>query len=665
MKSLAAGTRADPRHAGVRAVRWAVPALLASLLGCGPGSSERALTTVGEIRSATATARSGPQKVRFRGAITLIDRDYRILIVQNESGGLRVECPENSEALRLGQLVEVTGSAVGGSDPFVARASVTLEDKQAEPEVAVPPADDLYAGRFEYRLVQVRGVVRSISQQWTGRVAIELGVGQRLLQIRSLGPTIPEWRTFVDSEVIVVGVVNSIRSAAGAPSTVRIWVTRPESIKLERKPEAPAALPIISVRSVMGLNPHQLPPHRLRLSGKSYRAEGNAEGILTDQTGAIVLRDAPFQTAGEPQSVELTAFADYDSGRIVLNHCVPIEAHTPEPGTRTLPELQRTSAIRKLSVEQAGLSYPVRISGVVTYFDPVERLLFVQDGDGGIFIDPPPDFSGEPRAGDLVRINGVSEPGDFAPSIAATHITPIGKGQLPAPSTVGIEQILQGQTDSMWVELTGVVESISPDQGQFSLDVASGIHRYKVRLHSSQSFAQSLRDATVRLRGACGSRFNSRRQLQGIELFVAGPEFVHVERAAPELSHLPLSRHRADRPRLGIGCRRHHAAPPRLDLRHGPERRAECRARQRLADRPLDRRVRPDRDRRRDPPDDPRRVARPPVRLVPRGRGDPRGRPRACSTGASIGPRDRVVLVNTASPEKYMPTTRDLFDGGF
>jgi threonine synthase len=29
-----------------------------------------------------------------------------------------------------------------------------------------------------------------------------------------------------------------------------------------------------------------------------------------------------------------------------------------------------------------------------------------------------------------------------------------------------------------------------------------------------------------------------------------------------------------------------------------------------------------------------------------------------------IGPGDRVVLVNTASPEKYLPTIRDLFDGG-
>jgi threonine synthase len=29
-----------------------------------------------------------------------------------------------------------------------------------------------------------------------------------------------------------------------------------------------------------------------------------------------------------------------------------------------------------------------------------------------------------------------------------------------------------------------------------------------------------------------------------------------------------------------------------------------------------------------------------------------------------IQPRDRVVVVNTASPEKYLPTTRELFDGG-
>jgi signal transduction histidine kinase/DNA-binding response OmpR family regulator len=474
--------------------------------------------------------------------ITLLDREYRTLIVQNESGGLRVECPENSQALQPGQLVEVTGYATGRSDPFVATASVKILGMQVVPIPATPSMDGLYSGRFEYRRVEMHGVVRSISQQWTGRVAIELGDGHRVLQIRSLSFTSPEWESLVDSEVSVVGVVNSIQSADGTPSMVRIWAIRPEDVKLERKADDPTTLPVVSVRSVTGLDPRQLPPHRVRLSGKSFRAAESTEGTLTDETGAIVLRDAPFQTAGEPASVEVSGFADYDNGKIGLSHCVRVTAHTAEAGLRSLPVLQRTAEIRRLSVEQARLSYPVKLSAVVTYFDPVERLLFVQDGDGGIYADPPPAFSGPLYPGDLVQIDGVSEPGDFAPSITAIRVTRLGKGPLPAPSKAEIEQIFWGDTDSMWVELAGVVESVTPDQGQFALAVTLGVHHYRVRLHCSESFARSLLDARVRFRGACGSRFNSRRQLQGIELFVQGTELVRIEKAAPARAQMPLSR---------------------------------------------------------------------------------------------------------------------------
>ena len=541
MNCLPPGTMSDQRRAVRSGVGWVVPAMLAVSLGCGGGASGRLLTTVNEIRSAT-TQGGGPRKVRFQGVITLIDREYRTLIVQNESGGLRVECPVNSQALHPGQLVEVTGSATGGSDPFVATANVKLLGEHAEPNPEAPSMDGLYGGSFEYRRVEVHGVVRAISQQWTGRVALELGDGHRILQIRSLAFTSPEWESLIDSEVRAVGVVNSIRSADGTPSIVRIWATRPEDVRLERKGDDPMTLPIVSVRSLTALGPRQLPPHRVRLSGKSFRATEGSEGTLTDETGAIVLRDAPFQTAGEPESVEVSGFADYDNGRIVLSHCVRVTAHTADAGRRTLPVLQRSAEIRRLSVAQAKLAYPVKLSAVVTYFDPVERLLFIQDADGGIYTDPPPKFRGPLYTGDRVRIDGVSEPGDFAPSVAATRVTRLGKGPLPAPSKVDVERVFWGDADSMWVDLAGVVESMSPDQDQFALDVTLGVHNYRVRLHSSESFARSLLDATVRFRGACGSRFNSRRQLQGIELFVAGPEFVRIETPAPTHAQMPFSR---------------------------------------------------------------------------------------------------------------------------
>jgi signal transduction histidine kinase/DNA-binding response OmpR family regulator len=522
--------------------RWAVWILLAGFLGCGRNASDGVLTTVSQIRSAAKAEGTGPRKVQFRGELTLVDREYRTLVVENASGGLRVECLENSEKLQPGQLVEVTGFAADASDPIIARASVRVLGQAAEPQPATPTEDDLYAGRFEYRRAKVRGVVRSVSQKWTGRIAIELWAGHGNVQVRALGITSPDWKPLVDSEISVVGVVNSIRNANGRPSMVRIWATRPGSVSVERNAEDPARLAIVSVGSVLGLDPRRLPQHRVVLSGMSIRASGNSEGTLTDGTGSIALHDASFLASDESEAVKLLGFVESQGGRIFLNHCAQVRTGAAESGPRALPLLQRSSEIRNLSVARAARSYPVRLSAVVTYFDEIEKLLFVQDRDGGIFVDPPPVFSGVLNAGDEIQIDGVSEPGDFSPSIGASRITRLGKGRLPSPSHAAMEEILRGAADSTWVELTGIVESISPDQGQFSLDVALGDHHYKARLRSSLAFALSLRNATVRLRGACGSRFNSRRQLLGVEVFVAGPEFVHIENAAPDIAQMPLSR---------------------------------------------------------------------------------------------------------------------------
>jgi signal transduction histidine kinase/CheY-like chemotaxis protein len=314
-----------------------------------------------------------------------------------------------------------------------------------------------------------------------------------------------------------------------------------------RNAEDPAALQVASVSGILGLDPRHLPQHRVRLFGKSIRTPDNSEGspfqgTLTDGTGRIALRDALFLPPGESERMDVAGFVEWDNERIVLNHCAQIGTRDIEPGPRALPLLERSSEIRNLSVAQAARSYPVKLICVVTFFDSIESLLFVQDRDGGIFVDPPPAFSGILNAGDQILLDGVSEPGDFAPSVAASRIALLGKGQLPAPSTLAHEEILRGVADSTWVELTGIVESISPDQGQFSLDVALGDHQYKVRLRSSLAFASSLRDATVRLSGACGSRFNSRRQFQGVELFVPGPEFVQIENAASDWAQMPVSR---------------------------------------------------------------------------------------------------------------------------
>src|SRR6266568_8067348 len=111
MKCHGAVTAAGRIRRDSPVIRLIVPALLAGLLGCSRQASDADLTTVSQIRSAAQSEGARPRVAHFRGTLTLVDREYRTLIVENASGGLRVECPENSDDLQPGQLVDVAGIA--------------------------------------------------------------------------------------------------------------------------------------------------------------------------------------------------------------------------------------------------------------------------------------------------------------------------------------------------------------------------------------------------------------------------------------------------------------------------------------------------------------------------------------------------------------------------
>src|SRR5579872_5317447 len=68
-------------------------------------------------------------------------------------------------------------------------------------------------------------------------------------------------------------------------------------------------------------------------------------------------------------------------------------------------------------------------TGVVVYSDPLWRLLLIQDGTGGIYMDPP---AMEFHAGDRVQITGTTaDPGKF---LENPEIRLISTGEMPAPA---------------------------------------------------------------------------------------------------------------------------------------------------------------------------------------------------------------------------------------
>ena len=199
-----------------------------------------------------------------------------------------------------------------------------------------------------------------------------------------------------------------------------------------------------------------------------------------------------------------------------------------------LPTLTQVAQIRKLSVEQANQGYPVRLRGIVTYFDGVAPNVFLQDTTGGIWVRWPREG---PRlqAGQRIELEGVTAQPGFAPSVYNPRSRVLGDAPLPAARPVSFEDMVSTAEDSRWVEVEGIVRSADfPSDGRplrLSVSVTGG--RIVVHIAGQVAIPAGLVDAKVRLRGVCGARFNRRNQLIGVNLFIPSLREVQVLEPAP------------------------------------------------------------------------------------------------------------------------------------
>jgi len=189
-------------------------------------------------------------------------------------------------------------------------------------------------------------------------------------------------------------------------------------------------------------------------------------------------------------------------------------------------------------LDQAKRKFPIHLRGVFTYSAPEYDVNFFQDETAGVFlrIDR---ADGQVGVGSLVTVDGNVAPGEFAPSVENAKIHVLGQAALPAAPLEPLDELLSGSEDSQWIAVKGVVHAVSiedrlpPDMRrgppQLVLKIASGSRQFLARIRAFPHDADYRRlvDATVTVRGACGTLFNNRRQLTGIQIFV--PELAQVE----------------------------------------------------------------------------------------------------------------------------------------
>ena len=202
----------------------------------------------------------------------------------------------------------------------------------------------------------------------------------------------------------------------------------------------------------------------------------------------------------------------------------------------TLPVLRSAEQIRQLPPAQAERHYPVRLRGVITFFDqsiPTKAYRFIQDDTAGIYFYMDPEIAGQTmKPGQAVEIEGETGQGEFAPVVVAHHIQILGEGKFPNPKPVSFDSLASGQEDSQFVEIRGIIHSVQldPKTAYHIMEIATGDGRLTVYTsHLPVEHGEDLVDSNVRVTGICITHFNLQRQLFDVGLLVPQSQDITVE----------------------------------------------------------------------------------------------------------------------------------------
>jgi signal transduction histidine kinase/CheY-like chemotaxis protein len=356
-----------------------------------------------------------------------------------------------------------------------------------------------------------------------------------------------EVEELVDADIRVTGVASTAVDIDGKLTDLTILAPDPAAVQIERRAHEPASLAVQSLAKVMATK-GQTWEHRLRFQGRIEKMGENGGVQFRDSSGRVAISSVAGLDTRQTGAVDIVAFVDRkNSGWSLADARLTLKTPPLAKSGNSPAAITSIAELHALDPERAALGIPVLIDGVVTYFDRDWQMMFLEGATGGVYIslhgsrDPP-----SLRVGDRVRIQGLSEAGDFAPVVVSPQIYFLSHASLPSPSLVNAETIFSGVDDSQWVELEGVVESIGFDGSHPSAKLLWGSHTYKLTFPPSVKLSRQWIDARVKVQGAAGTLFNAKRQVLGIQLFVQGLDQLR------RLPDLRISRDGGEPPVLAI-----------------------------------------------------------------------------------------------------------------
>jgi hypothetical protein len=573
-------TRAVCRLALLGAVVLCVP------YGCGPQG--RVLTTVRQIRDLRPTEAERGYPVRLRGITTYYHAASKSLIVQAGDEGVLVDASKIHGPIARGREVTIEG-VTGARESSAIVIGTALADHGASLQLAQGvSAEEIASRAFSYRYVEAVGIVHSARIENDGRFTLHVAAADGMFRARVLGSGPTVGHALIDARVRIRGVADTTFTMRGQAVRPQLLVSSLDEIQVEEAGAAnPFSVPAQSIGSLLQASA-KASGHRVRVQGTITQHPGGTSSI-EDATGSIPVTVDEMIAVQPGVRIDAVGFVVRSRDIVALDEAMvrPIDERTSPSGATgeagaghpnglRLP-LATIKDVRELQPREARRGHPVKLRAVVTYWMTPRNFVFIQDATAGIFMVN----TGTPvEPGQLVDVAGETGPGDFAPIIDKGRAEIVGRGRMPEPIRVAAAELFTGRYDSQWVEVEGIVQSVLRDEANAALYIVSGTHRFRIIVPDlGDRLPTHLIDRNVRVRGACGSIFNERRQLLGVQLFA--PSLDHVTALGPSPGDplsLPVRRintllqftpGKASGHRVRVQGTAHAPTPERGHLHHG------------------------------------------------------------------------------------------------
>jgi signal transduction histidine kinase len=488
----------------------------------------RVATTAAEVSRRKRSVSGSPPAARIDGVVTYFDPANGLLFVQDATGGVRVSVGGDGPRYSPGERVTVAGVVSEAEvSPVILNPRIVAHGAGPLP-VAQPITAAAFGTRqVENRLVAVEGVVQRADTKQNGlALVVRISQGGTPVDVYcqeysgSVGDEL-------DRRVRVTGVATSDLDVELKTVGRTLWsVSWAATVHLDPV-RSPGSAPLATTASLRGMPTDRLPERRVRVRGRLEAAGQAGLFRIRDATGSLKVQFGFTSSVRLGEDVAVAGFPRRDSSGSYLDSASMLADNIPLGREASTPVLTSIHQVRSLPPNEAMRRYPVHVRATVTYYDPGGYIVFVEDRNDGIYVSPHELPVTGVGVGDLVDIDALSAAGNFAPILSRAHVRVVARNvPLPRRRTF-MDRILSGAEDSRLVDLEGVIRNASASRNVASLDVLCARNRFSAYVPGLAA-PERLLDARVAIHGVCGTLYNDRRQIRGIQLFVPGPRSLRV-----------------------------------------------------------------------------------------------------------------------------------------